>query len=263
MSEAIVVTSGKGGAGKSTLSANLGVALAQMGHKTLLIDTDIGLRNLDIILGMENKIVYDIVDVCTGECDLQKATIHDRRFENLYLIPASQAKDKEAITPLQMKNVIGKAKNEYEYIIVDCPAGLDRGFETAISGVDRAIVVAVPEHASVRDADRIIGLLEKQGITNVGLVINRMRQSLADKGYMLNIEEILELLAIDLLGVIPEDERVSMAANSGIPCVCDVVSKAGKAYKNTAMRVSGEKVDLIDLAEKKNIFEKIIQIFKN
>ncbi|MBQ8002678.1 MAG: septum site-determining protein MinD, partial [Clostridia bacterium] len=225
-------------------------------------DTDIGLRNLDIILGMENKIVYDIVDVCDGSCDIKKATIHDKRFENLYLIPASQAKDKESITPLQMKNFVNKAKGDYDYIIIDCPAGLDRGFEIAVAGADRAIVVTVPELASVRDADRIAGLLEKKGISNVLLAVNKMRQSLVEIGCMLSIEEILDTMALELVGVIPTDDAVIKAANCGIPCVCDVKSKAGRAYGNIAMRVCGEKVPLADISEKKNIFEKIAEIFK-
>ena len=181
MGEAIVVTSGKGGAGKTTLSANLGCALALAGYSVLMTDTDIGLRNLDILLGLEDRIVYDIVDVCQGVCDIDKAILKDKRCENLYFIPASQAKDKKAINPLQMKSLVTKAKEKYDYIIIDSPAGLEVGFENAVAGTDSAIVVALPEMASVRDADRIIGLLEKKGIEKVGLVINRVNQSAVDK----------------------------------------------------------------------------------
>lgn len=262
MGEAIVVTSGKGGVGKTTLAANLGVGLALLGYKTLLIDTDIGLRNLDIVLGLEDKIVYDLVDVCEGSCDLKKAAIKDKRFEGLYLIPAAQAKDKNAITPLQMKNVTAKAKNEFDYIIIDCPAGIEQGFENAVAGADRAIVVALPEMASVRDADRIIGLLENYGIQHVELAVNRMRQTMVDKGYMLSIEEMLELLSVDLIGAVPEDESIIAAANTQTPCVTLEKSKAGQAYRNIAKRVAGEAVELMNLSDKKSFFEKITDIFR-
>lgn len=262
MGEAIVITSGKGGVGKTTLSANLGAALALMGKKTLLLDTDIGLRNLDIILGLENKIVYDLVDVCEGTCDFKKAVIRDKRYEGLFLIPAAQAKDKEAVTPLQMKSLIDKLKEEFDYIIIDCPAGIERGFENAVAGADRAIVVAVPEMSSVRDADRIVGLLEKHGITDVKLVINRIRQKLVESGNMLSIEDMLDALAIDLIGAVPDDESVIAAANLGTPCVSDMKSRAGAAYRNIALRVTGETVDLIDLSEKKNIFVRILEAIK-
>ncbi len=261
MGEAIVITSGKGGAGKTTLSANIGVALALLGHKTLLIDTDIGLRNLDIVLGLEDRIVYDLVDACNGMCDLKKAIIKDKRFEGLYLLPASQAKEKDAITPLQMKVVVTKAKEEFEYIIIDSPAGIEQGFENAVSGADSALVVALPEAASVRDADRIIGLLENHGIKDVKLVVNRIRQNLVDRGSMISIEEMLETLAVDLAGAVPDDESIIVAANAGIPCVSDVKSKAGTAYKNIARRLTGESVELMNMS-KKNIFSRIVNILK-
>lgn len=263
MGEVIVITSGKGGVGKSTLSANLGAALALMGKKTLLLDTDVGLRNLDIILGLENKIVYDLVDVCEGTCDFKKALIRDKRYEGLFLIPAAQAKDKEAITPLQMKSLTDKLKEEFDYIIIDCPAGIERGFENAVAGADRAIVVAVPQMSSVRDADRIIGLLEKHAITDVKLVINQIRQKLVDSGNMLSIEDMLDALAIDLIGAVPYDESVIVAASHGVVCVSDLKSKAGAAYRNIALRMTGESVDLIDLSEKKNVLVRILEAIKN
>lgn len=262
MGKAIVITSGKGGVGKTTLSANLGAALALMGQKTLLIDTDIGLRNLDILLGFEDKIVYDIVDVCNGMCDAAKATIKDKRFEGLYLIPSAQAKDKDAITPLQMKNLVNKAKEEYDYIIIDCPAGIEQGFENAVAGADCAIVTVVPEMTSVRDADRILALLEQHDITDVRLVINRIRQRMVDMGNMLSIEEILDILAVDLIGAVPENESIIIAANTGTPCVLNEKSKAGMAYKNIARRVMGEEVELINLADKKGVFARIIEAIR-
>lgn len=262
MGEAIVITSGKGGVGKTTLSANLGAALALLGKKTLLIDTDIGLRNLDIVLGLENRIVYDIVDVCMGNCDYKKAAIRDKRFEGLFVIPAAQAKDKSAITPLQMKAFIRKVKEEFDYIIIDCPAGIEQGFENAVAGADRAIVVAVPEVSSVRDADRIIGLLEKNEIGNIQLVVNRIRQSMVDSGNMLSLEDMLDILAIDLVGAVPDDESIIIAANNGTPCVTMPKSKAGKAYRNIALRVTGEKVELLDLTDRRSIFARILEVIR-
>lgn len=262
MGEAIVITSGKGGVGKTTLSANLGCALALSGKKTLLIDTDIGLRNLDILLGLEDRIVYDIVDVCNGNCDAAKATLADKNIENLYFIPASQAKDKNAITPLQMKSLIMSLKGEYDYIIIDSPAGLEAGFENAVMGADRAIVVTVPEMTSVRDADRIIGLLEKHGIDDVKVVINRIRQKAVKNGNLLSTEEILEILSVNLIGAVAEDETVSGAANKGKPCVLNEKSIAGKAYMNIAKRVMGEEVKLIEL-KSRNVFLRIIDAILN
>ncbi len=263
MGEAIVVTSGKGGVGKTTLSANLGCALALSGFKVLLIDTDIGLRNLDILLGFEDRIVYDVVDVCGGVCDREKAVLKDKRTENLHFIPASQAKDKEAITPLQMKSLVNKAKDDYDYIIIDSPAGLEAGFENAAAGADRAIVVVVPELPSVRDADRIIGLLEKSGIEDARVVINRFNKKSADKGYMLSVEEILEILSANLLGVVPEDERISYAVNNALPCVFDEKSKSGMAYKNIAKRIAGEEIGLMDLSDGKGFFARIRDAIMN
>lgn len=260
MGEAIVITSGKGGVGKTTLSANLGAALALMGKSVLLIDTDIGLRNLDVILGLENRIVYDLVDVCEGKCEFKKAAIRDKRFEGLFLIPAAQSSDKSAVTPLQMKNLVRKVKEEYDYIIIDCPAGIEQGFENAVAGADRAIVVAVPEVSSVRDADRIIGLLEKHEIEDIKLVVNRIRQKMVDNGNMLSIEDMLDILAVDLIGAVPDDESIIVSANNGAPCVTDTKSKAGCAYRNIARRVTGEHVDLMDLSEKKGLFSRLFEV---
>ncbi|MCD8050030.1 MAG: septum site-determining protein MinD [Clostridia bacterium] len=262
MGEAIVITSGKGGVGKTTLTANLGAALALLGKKTLIIDTDIGLRNLDVIMGMENRIVYDLVDVCGGKCEYKKAMIRDKRFEGLFLIPAAQSSDKSAVTPMQMKALLRKLKEEFDYIIIDCPAGIEQGFENAVAGADRAIVVAVPEVSSVRDADRIIGLLDRHGIENVALVVNRIRQKMVDEGNMLSIEDMLDILAIDLIGAVPDDESIIIGANTGTPVVMTAKSKAGEAYKNIALRVMGEKRDLIDLSEKKGIFAKILEVIR-
>ncbi len=260
MGQAIVITSGKGGVGKTTLSANLGAALALLGKKTILIDTDIGLRNLDVVLGLENRIVYDLVDVCQGVCEYKKAAIRDKRFEGLFLIPAAQNSDKSAVTPMQMKSLVRKLKEDFDYIIIDCPAGIEQGFENAVAGADRAIVVAVPEVSSVRDADRIIGLIEKHGIEDIKLAVNRIRQKMVDSGNMLSIEDMLDILAVDLIGAVPDDESIIVGANNGTPCVINPASKAGQAYKNIALRVTGEHRDLLDLSEKKGIFARLLGV---
>src|SRR5690349_2530741 len=213
MGEAIVVTSGKGGVGKTTTSANIGTALALLGKKVCMVDTDIGLRNLDVVMGLENRIIYDLIDVAEGRCRLNQALVKDKRFEELYMLPAAQTKDKSAITPEQVKEMVLELKKEFDYVIIDCPAGIEQGFRNAIAGADRAIVVTTPENAAVRDADRVIGLLEQSQVP-VRLVINRIRANMVRSGEMLDIDEICQVLAIDLLGIVPDDEKVIKAANA-------------------------------------------------
>ncbi len=260
MGEAIVVTSGKGGVGKTTISANIGAALALSGKKVLLIDTDIGLRNLDVMLGLENRIVYDIVDVCEGNCDIKKAVIKDKRYESLFIIPAAQAKDKSAINSLQMKSLIRDLKNDYDYIIIDCPAGIEQGFENAVAGADSAVVVVVPQMTSLRDADRIIGLLENRGIEKVGVIVNKVKQKMVDEGKMPSVEEILDVLAVDLLGVVPDDDIVIACANTGSLCVDNEKSLSGKAFINIGKRIMGEKTPLLDLTVKRGLLSRIFKI---
>ncbi|MEX2103986.1 MAG: septum site-determining protein MinD, partial [Bacilli bacterium] len=226
MGEAIVVTSGKGGVGKTTTSANIGTTLALSGKKVCLIDTDIGLRNLDVVMGLENRIIYDLVDVVDGRCRLQQALIKDKRFDVLYLLPASQTKDKSAVQPEQMKRIVAELKETFDYIIIDCPAGIEQGFKNAIAGADYAIVVTTPENAAVRDADRVIGLLEKEMASHPRLIVNRIRPHLVRKGEMIDVEEIVDILAIDLLGIVPDDDKVIKAANEGEPTVMNPDSKA-------------------------------------
>jgi len=249
MGEAIVITSGKGGVGKTTTTANLGTALALMGQKVVLVDTDIGLRNLDVVLGLENRIVYDLVDVVQGNCRLKQALIKDKRLEGLYLLPAAQTKDKTAVSPEQMRNLVGELKKEFDYILIDCPAGIEQGFKNAVAGADRGIVVTTPEVSAVRDADRIIGLLEAEGINNPRLIINRIRPKMVRTGDMMGIEDIIEILAIDLIGVIPDDETIIVTTNKGEPAVYDQNSRAGQAYRNIARRIMGEEVPLMNLEE--------------
>ena len=203
MGEVIVVTSGKGGVGKTTTSANLGTGFALEGKKVVLIDADIGLRNLDVVMGLENRIVYDLVDVTEGVCRLKQALIRDKRYENLYLLPAAQTRDKNAVNPEQMKEVCAELVKDFDYVIIDCPAGIEQGFKNAIAGADKAIIVTTPEVSAVRDADRIIGLLEAEGKNNPQLVINRIRPHMVKKGDMMDIDDIIEILSIKLLGIIP------------------------------------------------------------
>lgn len=250
MGEAIVITSGKGGVGKTTTSANIGTALALSGKRVCLIDTDIGLRNLDVVMGLENRIIYDLVDVVEGRCKTHQALITDKRFECLKLLPAAQTSDKTAVKPEQMKKLIDELKQDYDYIIIDCPAGIEQGFQNAIAGADRAIVVTTPEISSVRDADRIIGLLEKEDrIEPPKLVINRIRNHMVKNGDMLDVDEIVSILAIDIIGIVADDDSVIRASNNGEPIAMDPTSKASIAYRNIARRILGESVPLQSLED--------------
>ncbi|MEY8382432.1 septum site-determining protein MinD [Christensenellaceae bacterium 44-20] len=261
MNNVIVVTSGKGGVGKTTTSANIGVGLARLGKRVVLMDTDIGLRNLDVVLGLENRIVYDLVDVVSGTCRLKQALIKDKRYDGLYLLPAAQTKDKNAITPEQSKALVEELEKEFDYVIIDCPAGIERGFQNAIAGAKSAIVVTVPEVSSVRDADRIIGLLGAAEVEDMKLLINRLRPDLVKKGDMLAIDDTLEILGIDLIGVIPEDELIFRSSNLGEPAVTDDSSKAGKAYREVVDRILGKDVPISTPEEKTGFFGKVRKLF--
>ena len=261
MGEVIVITSGKGGVGKTTTTANLGSALAMRGKKVVLLDTDIGLRNLDVVMGLENRIVYDIVDVIEGKCKLRQALIKDKRFTDLFLLPAAQTRDKDAINEDEMIRLTQRLKEEFDYIIVDCPAGFEQGFKNAISGADRAIVVTNAEISSIRDADRIIGLLEASNIRNPELIINRIRPDMVKRGEMMDVEDILDLLSIDLIGVVPEDENIITQTNKGEPAVANKKAASGKAYIEIARRILGENVEITIPGRKKESF--FSRIFKN
>lgn len=257
MGEAIVITSGKGGVGKTTTTANIGTALALMDKKVCLIDTDLGLRNLDVVMGLENRIIFDLVDVIEGRCKLQQALINDKRFECLSLLPAAQISDKLSVTPEGMIDIVAELKQEYDYIIIDCPAGIEQGFQSAIAGADKAIVVTTPEQSSVRDADRIIGLLESEDMERPRLVVNRIRNHMMESGDMLDVEDIVQTLAIDLIGIVLDDDLVIKATNHGKPVAFDPKSKASIAYRNIARRILGESVPLQSLEEQKSIFQKV------
>ncbi|PIC63863.1 septum site-determining protein MinD [Sporosarcina sp. P13] len=264
MGEAIVITSGKGGVGKTTTSANLGTALALQGKKVCLIDTDIGLRNLDVILGLENRIIYDLVDVVEGRCKVHQALVKDKRFEDrLFLLPAAQTTDKSAVNPEQMKKLVLEMKMDYDYVLIDCPAGIEQGYKNAIAGADRAIVVTTPEISAVRDADRIIGLLEaEEGIEPPKLIINRIREGMMESGETLDINEITTHLSIDLLGIVMDDRNVISSSNKGEPVVMDPTHPAAIGYRNIARRILGESVPLMTMGKSKTgFFGKIKNIF--
>lgn len=264
MGEAIVITSGKGGVGKTTTSANLGTSLAILGKRVCLVDTDIGLRNLDVVMGLENRIIYDLVDVINGRCKIHQALVKDKRFDDLlYLLPAAQTSDKTAVNPEQMKKLIGELKQDYDYVIIDCPAGIEQGFKNAIAGADKAVVVTTPETSAVRDADRIIGLIEKEDhIEAPKLVINRIRNHMLKSGEMLDIDEITTHLSIDLLGIVADDDQVIKASNQGEPIALDPNNRASIAYRNIARRILGESVPLNPLEDQpKGFMAKLKKIF--
>jgi len=258
----ITISSGKGGVGKTTTTANLAVALAQLNQKVVCIDGDIGLRNLDVILGLENRIVYDLVDVVEGRCRIRQAMIRDKRLEDLFLIPAAQTRDKSAVSPSDMIRLCEELKDEVDWIIIDSPAGIERGFRNALAPADLVLVVTNPEVSSVRDADRIIGLVEAEEKGPAQLILNRVNTTLTKRGDMLNTEDVLELLAIDLIGVIPEDESVVVASNKGQPVTLSNNSKAGQAFRNIAKRLLGEDVPFMDLDAGNNFLNKIAKMMK-
>lgn len=260
MGQAIVVTSGKGGVGKTTTTANLGTALAVSGNKVVLMDADIGLRNLDVVMGLENRIVYDLVDVVEGYCRLKQALIKDKRFESLYLLPAAQTKDKTAVSPDQMKALVEELVKDFDFVIIDCPAGIEQGFKNAIAGADRAIIVTTPEVSAVRDADRIIGLLEAAQVGTPMLILNRIRPKMVKQGDMMDISDVIDILAIDLLGVVPDDESIVVSTNRGEPAVLSGVSKAGEAYRNIARRLQGEDIPLMSLETDEGFFSRVKRI---
>lgn len=247
MGEVVVVTSGKGGVGKTTATANIGTALAALGKKVALVDTDIGLRKLDLVLGLENRIVFNLIDVTSGNCRLKQALIRDKRLDGLYFLPAAQTRDKTAVSPEQMRSLCEELKKEFDYVLIDCPAGIEQGFKNAVAGADRALVVTNPEISSVRDADRIIGLLEASEIKDTRLIVNRIRPIMVKQGNMLDVEDILDNLRIDLIGIVPEDETILISTNRGEPAVLNSLSKAGMAFSNIARRITGEEVPFMNL----------------
>ncbi len=253
----VTIASGKGGVGKTTSVANIAVALAMQGQKVTCIDGDIGLRNLDVVLGLENRIVYDLVDVIEGRCRLRQAMIRDKRLPELYLIPAAQTRDKTAVSPTDMVRLCDELRPEVDWILIDSPAGIERGFKNAIAPADRVLVMTNPEISAVRDADRVIGLLDAEGKGPAALIINRLDLNMVKRGDMLSVEDVLDLLAIELIGIVPEDENVIVASNKGQPLALDPKNKAGMAFQNIARRLMGEKVPFLDF-ESQNLLQRLL-----
>ncbi len=261
---AIVVTSGKGGVGKTTTSANIGTGLAIKGKSVCIVDADIGLRNLDVVMGLENRIVYDLVDVIDGNCKLQQALIRDKRQSELYLLPAAQTKDKSAVSPEQMLELVNELKKNFDFVIMDSPAGIEQGFQNSIAGADMALIVTTPEVSAVRDADRVIGLLEANEIHNPKLIINRIRQDMVSRGDMLDKTDIIDILAVELIGIVPDDEAIVVSTNKGEPVVSSGGTLASKAFDNITRRLMGEEVELLDLeANKEGKVSKILKLLFN
>lgn len=257
----IVVTSGKGGVGKTTTTANLGVGLALRGHKVVVIDTDIGLRNLDVVMGLENRIVYDLVNVVEGTCKVNQAMIRDKHCENLHLIPAAQIRDKTAIQAGQLREVCDQLKNDFDYVVIDCPAGIELGFQNAVGAADQAVVVTTPEVSAIRDADRVIGLVEAAQLPTPGLVVNRFKPEMVRQNDMMNTQQIMELLSVQLLGVVPDDEHVIVATNLGLPVVHNMKSQSGEAFRRIAARVDGEAMPFLDLTANRGFLSRLKQVF--
>ncbi len=262
MSEVIVVTSGKGGVGKTTSSANIGCGLALLNKKVVLIDADIGLRNLDVVLGLENRIVYNLIDVVEGNCKIKQALIKDKKYPDLYLLPAAQTRDKNAVNEQQMVDLCKELKKDFDYIIIDCPAGIEQGFKNAVAAADRALVVTTPEISAVRDADRIIGLLDSKEINDHRLVVNRLRMDMVKRGDMMSVEDVVEILAIDLIGTVPDDEDIVISTNTGEPIVSNASSVPGMAYMNICKRILGEEVPYIDLEKGNGFFARLKKAFR-
>lgn len=263
MGVSIVITSGKGGVGKTTTTANIGTALASMGKRVVVIDGDTGLRNLDVLMGLENRIVFTLVDAIEGNCKLKQALIKDKRFDNLFLLPTAQTRDKDDITTTQMLELIGELKKDFDFVLIDCPAGIEQGFENAIVGADRALIVVNPEVTSVRDADRVIGKLDAKGIDNHQLIVNRLNYVMAKNGDMLDINDIVEILAVKLIGVVPDDRGITVSTNRGEPIVLDENSLSGKAFKNIARRIMGEDIPFVNLdVEEKGFISSLKKLFR-
>lgn len=261
MSEIIVITSGKGGVGKTTTSANVGTGLAILGKKVVLIDTDIGLRNLDVVMGLENRIVYNLVDVVEGNCRMKQALIKDKRYPNLFLLPSAQTRDKTSVNPGQMVKLVDDLREEFDYVLLDCPAGIEQGFQNAIAGADRALVVTTPEVSAIRDADRIIGLLEASGMKTIDLVVNRIRMDMVKRGDMMSLDDVMDILAIDIIGAVPDDEDIVISTNQGEPLV-GIGTPAGQAYMDICKRITGETVPLLNVAARGGFFFKLSNLLK-
>jgi septum site-determining protein MinD len=259
----ITITSGKGGVGKTTATANLGIALAMLSQRVVTIDADIGLRNLDVVMGLENRIVYDLVDAVEGHCRLRQALIRDKRLSELYLLPAAQTRDKTAVSPEQMVELCDQLRPDFDFVLVDSPAGIERGYRNAVAPSDRVIIITTPEVSAVRDADRIVGLVEAEEKGPPVLIINRLNPDMVRRGQMLSTEDVVELLAIDLLGIVPEDKEIIIATNQGIPVALDGKAPAGQAFRNIAGRLLGQDIPLMALKESIGMFGRLTRLIRS
>ena len=262
MAQVITITSGKGGVGKTTTTANLGTALAMLGQRVVVIDADIGLRNLDVVMGLENRIVYDLVDAIEGRCRLRQALIKDKRFPELFLLPAAQTRDKDAVTPDDMIALANELRREFDYILIDSPAGIEGGFKNAIAPADHILIVTTPEMSAVRDADRIVGLVEAYEKHNPRLIINRIKQHMVARGEMMDTSDVVEILAIDLIGIVPDDESIVTSTNRGEVAVLDRTSAAGRGFLNIAHRLMGEDVPFMVLDGKQGVWTQFLNLFR-
>jgi len=263
-SRVITITSGKGGVGKTTTTANLGISLALLGRRVVVMDGDIGLRNLDVVMGLENRIIYDVVDVAEGYCRLRQALIRDKKLSELYLLPAAQDRDKSALTPGQMCEICNRLRGEFDFVLIDSPAGIEQGFQNALAPADEVIIVTTPEVSSIRDADRVTGLIEEQRKGPPRLIINRINPELIRQGEMLDIADVLDILAIELLGIIPEDERIIISTNRGVPIAHhndDML--ASRAFHNIARRILGEEIPFLAMESRRdNIWGRLARAFR-
>lgn len=257
----ITVTSGKGGVGKTTTTANLGIATARLNKRVVVIDADIGLRNLDVVMGLENRIVYDLVDVIEGRCKLRQAMIKHKQFPDLYLIPAAQTRDKTAVSPSDMVQITNQLRAEFDFIYIDSPAGIERGFRNALAPADEVLIVTNPEVSAVRDADRIIGLIEAAKKGPAKLILNRMKIEMVKRGEMLSPKDVTDILAIGIIGIVPEDDAVVPASNTGIPVSLNENSRAGMAFRNIARRLNGETIPFMSLESSGGFFQRLTRLF--
>lgn len=258
----VTITSGKGGVGKTTTTANLGVALAMLSQRVVTIDADIGLRNLDVVMGLENRIVYDLVDVVEGHCRMRQALIRDKRLSELYLLPAAQRRDKTAVNPEQMVDLCRELRPEFDFVLIDSPAGIEQGYRNAVAPSDEVIIVTTPEVSAVRDADRIVGLVEADEKGPASLIINRLNPDMVQRGQMLSTEDVVELLAIELIGVVPEDREIIVSTNQGTPVALDGKTSSGQAFRNIAGRLMGQDIPFMPLKESGNVLDRLARFIR-
>lgn len=262
MGRVVTITSGKGGVGKTTATANIAAALAMHGHSAVAVDADIGLRNLDVVMGLENRIVYDIVDVVEGRCRLRQALIKDKKLPELFLLPASQTRDKDSLHPDQMSQLCSDLRQQFDYILVDSPAGIERGFKVALAPADDVLIVTTPEVSAVRDADRVIGLVDAAEKGPARLIINRIKKSMVNRGDMLSPDDVLDILAVDIIGLVPEDEDIVVSTNRGMPLVLDGNHRAGRSFSNIALRLTGQEVPMTELEYDEGIWSRILRFIR-